>query len=62
MVLGGLVGGEAVVFVVAFDDVEGDGGAVAAAELVVTWGDEGVFVSARERCHVVLVVQHEVVH
>lgn len=52
------------VFVVAFDDVEGDGGAVAAAELVVTWRDEGVVVvvAARERGHVVLVVEHEVVY
>ena len=59
VLLGGF--GEAVVFV----GVEGDGGAVAAAELVVAWGDEGGVVvvgAAGERGDDVVVVQHEVVH
>lgn len=62
VVLGGF--GEAVVFVGAFDGVEGDDGAVAAAELVVAWGDEGgvvvvVGAGGGEGGHVV--VEHEVV-
>jgi len=55
--------GEAVVFVGAFGGVEGDDGAVAAAELVVAWGDEGGVVvvgAGGERGHVV-VVEYEVV-